>query len=230
MANSRSSHTSRPVWVSYVFIYALVGGLVFGMIVGGSILFEKTRPATPIPIITTVKGDLIATERSGRTVRFSDLKGKVVVCAYLYTVCPHGCAAITAQMQALLKRFGGRSDFQLLSVAIHPDRDTPALLTNYAEAVGAKEDSPWWFVTGEQKPLWDFMTEELHLEPAKVIPEDERINPLDHYEHDLRIVLIDRLGRVRRYYAVFHPQPEIAAVMCERLPQDVQRLLEHPEL
>lgn len=230
MPLSRSSHAGWPAWVTRLSVYGLVGCLVFGVIVGANALFENTRPSTPLPIIATVKGDLIATERSGRTVKFSDLKGKVVVCAYLYTVCPHGCAAITAQMQRLLKQFGEHADFHLLSVAIHPDRDTPALLTSYAEAVGAKADSPWWFVTGEQKPLWDFMTQELHLEPAKPIPEDERMNPLDHYEHDLRIVLIDRQGRVRRYYAVFHPQPEIAALMCERLPQDVQRLLDHPEL
>jgi len=224
---SSNQHSDQGRFLALILGFII---LAVGMCLGASWMFERTLPATSFPIITTVKGDLVATERSGRTVRFSDLKGKVVVCAYLYTVCPHGCAAITAQMQELLKRFGDHADFQLLSVAIHPDRDTPALLSSYAEAVGAKANSPWWFVTGEQKGLWDFMTKELHLEEAKPIPEDERINPMDHYEHDLRIVLIDRQGRVRRYYSVFHPQPEIAALMCERLPQDVQRLLEHPEL
>lgn len=214
------------------FMGLILGGILLavGLCVGANSLFERSLPLKSIPVLTKVQADLVATERSGRSVKFSDLKGKVVVCAYLYTVCPHGCAAITAQMQLLLKRFGERADFHLLSVAIHPDRDTPALLTNYAEAVGAKPDSPWWFVTGEQKSLWNFMTHELHLEPAKAIPEDERVNPLDHYEHDLRMVLIDRQGQVRRYYSVFHPQPEIAALMCENLPQDVQRLLDHPEL
>jgi hypothetical protein len=72
------------------------------------------------------------------------------------------------------------------------------------------------------------MTNELKLEPAKAIPEDERVNPLDLFEHDLRIVLIDRQSRVRGYYSVFHPEPEIAALMCERLFKDTERLLNHP--
>jgi hypothetical protein len=41
-------------------------------------------------------------------------------------------------------------------------------------------------------------------------------------------VLIDRQGRVRGFYAVFHPQPEIATIMTEKLGRDVQRLLDNP--
>jgi hypothetical protein len=68
------------------------------------------------------------------------------------------------------------------------------------------------------------------MQAPKPIPESERINPLDFYEHDLRLVLVDRQGRVRGYYSVFHPQPEIAQIMTEKLGRDVQRLLDHPEL
>lgn len=74
------------------------------------------------------------------------------------------------------------------------------------------------------------MTDELKLTPAIPIPAEERVNPLDLYEHDLRIVLVDQLGQVRGYYSVFHPQPEIAAVMCEKLHRDVAHLLANPPL
>jgi len=40
--------------------------------------------------------------------------------------------------------------------------------------------------------------------------------------------LLDPQGRVRGYYAVFHPQPEIATHMAEKLTRDVQRLLDDP--
>ena len=59
-------------------------------------------------------------------------------------------------------------------------------------------------------------------------PEEKRLNTLDFYEHDLRIVVLDRQGRVRGYYSVFHPQPEITETMTKKLARDVERLLENP--
>ena len=62
-------------------------------------------------------------------------------------------------------------------------------------AVGVKPGDPWWFVTGEQQPIWDYLTKELKLDTPKPIPPEKRLNPLDFYEHDLRIVLLDPQGR-----------------------------------
>ena len=131
-------------------------------------------------------------------------------------------------MQKLHAEFGSRPDFHVVSLAVAPERDTPAFLRSYADGLGLKAGDPWWFVTGDQKATWAFMTDELKLAAPKPIPIDERVNPLDFYEHDLSIVLVDRAGRVRGYYAVFHPQPEIATLMAERLHRDVCTLLDDP--
>ena len=211
--------------------WLLIGGvivLVISLSVAYSRFLQTALPKAELPVFATVKSDLEATERSGKTVHFSDLKGKVIVAAYLYTQCPHGCAAVTAQLQKLNQEFTTHPGIQLLSVAIQPERDSVAMLKGYAEAVGATEKSPWWFITGDRQKLWDFMTKEVGMVPAKLIPEDERITPEDQYEHDLRIALLDGQGRVRGYYAVFHPQPEIASLMAERLHDHVHQLLDHP--
>ena len=193
-------------------------------------LLEAAVPHRAPPVYTTIASDLEGTERSGRQVRVSDLKGKVMACAYLYTVCPHGCAAVVQQMQKLHTDFGGRLDFHQLSIAVAPDRDTPAMLSSFAEALGVKSEDHWWFITGPRQPLVSFVTSELKLKPCHFIPPEERLNPADAFEHDLRIVLIDRKGQVRGYYDVFHPQPEIAELMCQRLHADTRLLLDHPEL
>jgi len=211
--------------------WLLMGGvivLVIGLSLAYSRFLQNALPKAELPVFATVKHDLAATERSGKSVHFSDLKGKVIVAAYLYTQCPHGCAAVTAQLQKLNQEFATHSGIQLLSVAIQPERDSVAMVKGYAEAVGATEKSPWWFITGDRQELWDFMTKEVGMVPAQPIPVDERITPDDEYEHDLRIALLDGQGRVRGYYAVFHPQPEIAALMCERLHDHVHQLLDHP--
>lgn len=190
---------------------------------------DATAPKPRLPEIHEVTVDLEATERDGRTVRFSDLRGKVVVCAYIYTVCPHGCAAVMEEMKKLNEALGETGEFHQASISVVPERDTPEMLAAYADALNVRKNDPWWFVSGDQASLWNFMTEGLGLQEAEPIPEDERVNPLDLYEHDLRVVLIDRKGMVRGYYSVFHPQQEIADLMREKLNKDARQLVEDPD-
>jgi len=212
---------------SWVRMVLCIGMAIAGVLVLGHYA-RQALPQAPLPVVTQIKGDLEATERSGQTVKLSALRGKVTVMACLYTVCPHGCAAVVAQMQKLNTAYRTRPDFHLVSLAVAPERDTSGFLKAYAEGVGARPEDPWWFVTGEQQRIWDYMTYDLQLQHPLPIPEEKRINPLDLYEHDLRMVLIDRQGRVRGYYAVFHPQAEIATLMTEKLSRDLQRLLDNP--
>lgn len=207
-------------------------GLGIGLAIAGVLVLgryaNRMLPQNPLPVVTEIHGDLEATERSGQPVKLSALRGKATVMACLYTVCPHGCAAVVAQMQKLNTAYRKRPDFHLVSLAVAPERDTAEFLKAYAEGVGAKPEDPWWFVTGEQQRVWDYMEHDLQLQAPAPIPEEKRLNPLDLYEHDLRLVLIDRRGRVRGYYSVFHPQPEVATLMTEKLGRDVQRLLDNP--
>jgi cytochrome oxidase Cu insertion factor (SCO1/SenC/PrrC family) len=131
-------------------------------------------------------------------------------------------------MRKLNEAHRGHPDFQQLSLALAPERDNASFLKSYAEGIGVKPGDPWWFLTGPQQGVWDYLTQAQKLDPPRPIPEEKRLNPLDFYEHDLRIVVLDRQGRVRGYYSVFHPQPEIAETMSQKLARDVERLLENP--
>ncbi|WP_395742002.1 SCO family protein [Prosthecobacter sp.] len=241
MPESPSESSSPPPGIRYASAGAehrisagswLRMGLGIGMAIAGVLLFGRyagdALPQQPLPVVAQIHGDLEVTERSGQAVKLSSLRGKVTVMACLYTVCPHGCAAVVQEMQKLNAAHRTRPDFHLVSLAVAPERDTTDFLKAYAEGVGVKPQDPWWFVTGGQQAIWDFMSHELQLQAPAPIPQEKRINPLDLYEHDLRLVLIDRQGRVRGYYAVFHPEPEIATLMTEKLERDVQRLLDHP--
>lgn len=211
-----------PWLLSLVIIGAVAAAIVFNKTVKSTVLQRD------LPVRSTLTGDLAATERTGRIVRLSELRGKVVLCAYVYTVCPHGCAAVVGEMQKLFQRYGTRPDFHLVSIAVLPEHDTPAFLTAYADGLGLKPTDPWWFLTGNRQEIWDFMDKQLLLTPAVPIPPEERLNPLDTHEHDLRIVLIDKQSQIRGYYSVFHPQAEIAELMQERLEADTAALLDQP--
>ena len=206
------------------FGVVLTGGVLgLGALYGKLVQTSLNGPAPKVHAI--LDGEVTLMERSGQTVRMAQLQGKVVVMAHLYTVCHHGCAAVLAEMHALKQAHGGREDFQLVSVAVVPERDTPTFFHGYAESVGVKAEDPWWFLSGDSVEIKRLMTEQLGLEPPSWIPEDERLNPLETHAHDLRMVLIDRQQRVRGYYALVHPQKEIAELMRERLRSDVSKVL-----
>ncbi len=221
---SPSAPRSRPPWgLIVVILGSVAAAIIYNM------TLQRTVLKRDIPVRSTITGDLTATERTGRVVRLSELRGKVVVCAYVYTVCPHGCAAVIGEMQKLFKLYGQRDDFQLVSIAVLPEHDTPEFLSAYADGLGLKPTDPWWFLTGNRQEIWDYMDQQLLLTPAQPIPPEERLNPLDTFEHDLRIVLIDRESRVRGYYSVFHPQEEVAELMQENLEADLLTLLAEPK-
>lgn len=217
---------SAPRWLILAILAAT------GLAVGFNAWVRKTAPrqeiASEIPIRSTIKKDITLTERNGQSVNFLDLKGKVVLVSYVYTVCPHGCAAVIGEMRKLLDKYRGRPDFHLVSMAVLPDHDTPAFLKSYADGLGLSPADPWWFLTGDRTAIWDFMDHQLRLTPAVPIPEADRLNPLDTYDHDLRIVLIDRDSNIRGYYSVFHPDSAVAAMMAENLEKHTTALLDQP--
>lgn len=201
-----------------------------GLVLAFGWMVDNARPRKVPPVLSTVTSELTAIERSGHEVKLSSLRGKVTVIAHVYTVCPHGCMAVLGEMTKLLREFGGRDDFHLVSVAVIPSHDSPEFLRSFATGMRIADDAPWWFLTGEEKQLWSFMTDGLGLSKPEPIPEPERLNPLDLFTHDLRIVLLDRRQRVRGYYDVAHPQPEIGGLMRHRLRSDTGFLLKNPGL
>jgi protein SCO1/2 len=98
-------------------------------------------------------GDAVADfelrDQSGRTVRLSDFRGKVVAIDFIYTRCPlpDVCPRLSANFATLQKRFAGR-DLVLLSVTVDPEYDTPAVLAEYAKRWGA-DGRGWRFLTGD---------------------------------------------------------------------------------
>jgi protein SCO1/2 len=89
------------------------------------------------------------TAQDGQQLALNELRGKVVVVTFIYTACADACPLLTAKMAALQDDLG--SDFGpkifFVSITVDPERDTPDVLTRYAQAHGAKL-SGWAFLTG----------------------------------------------------------------------------------
>ncbi len=128
-------------------------------------------------------------DQAGHTVAASRFRGKRVVLNFIFTRCPIAtmCPAATLRMGALQKaaREAGVKDFELVSVSLDPEYDTPGVLREYAEVRGI-DTSNWSFLTGPDTAVRQLLAQ------LGVIREFEGST----IKHSLATVLIDEQGRI----------------------------------
>ena len=93
--------------------------------------------------------DFALTSQDGAEVTLESLRGKVVAVTFIYTWCPDICPMLTDKMARVQDELG--PDFgtkvAFVSITVDPERDTPAVLKEYAEAFDANL-AGWSFLTG----------------------------------------------------------------------------------
>src|SRR4030066_809070 len=79
-------------------------------------------------------GDYTFLDRSGRTVRLSDYRGKPLVISMIYTTCPLICATATRSLSALkLSQDAlGADSFGVLTIGFDTENDTPEAMGDFA--------------------------------------------------------------------------------------------------
>lgn len=109
--------------------------------VGGAVAADlpDLGPAAPFRLTT----------QDGAPLALAELRGKVVLVAFIYASCKDVCLTETAKMVKVQEGLGG--DFgrrvRFLSITVDPRHDTAAVLKKYARQFGARLDG-WSFLTG----------------------------------------------------------------------------------
>ena len=214
-------------WSLWVPIILIVMGVVvlYNYLVLETMRKDKDRP----PYFTRLEHNLQGlTERSGKQVQLDDLRGKVILMAYVYTSCPRGCSMIVEEIKHVYEEFASKHPgFQVVSFTIDPD-DTPENMKKFADARGITQDN-WWFVNGPKKEVRAFLSYEVKFYDVEEIPEKERFTPADKYKHDMRVALIDHEGHVRGMYNLVNPDIEFQKLDREKLHKHLAYLLEEQE-
>jgi len=99
-------------------------------------------------------GDYTFLDRSGRTVRLSDYRGKPLVISMIFTHCPVICATTTRSLSALKlsqSAFGADS-FGVLTVGFDTENDTPEAMDDFAKRMGIDLKN-WEFVSSEPETI-----------------------------------------------------------------------------
>lgn len=153
---------------------------------------DPSASASPKPLdLGSAVPDAALVDQNGAGFRLSELKGKVVVLAFIYThcnlasVCPMTTTKLIRAQQ--LARDRGFHDVQFLLVSFDVERDRPERLREFAERY-QPDFSSLAFATGRSQEIAR-LTQALYTYYRKT--------PSGQFEHNSVIALLDREGRLR---------------------------------
>lgn len=159
----------------------------------------EALPEMRLPVIGEAPDfDLIS--QDGKRVTLADFRGKVLAVTFIFTNCPDICPTLTlnmAQVQEMLGADFGKT-IAFVSITIDPERDTPKVLSEYAEAFGANLNG-WAFLTGEPVALKNVS------QGYGVFAEKATGGGVDH---TLLTSIVDKRGVLRVQYIGYRFDPE----------------------
>ena len=131
------------------------------------------------------------TDQEGKPFSQDQLRGKVWVADFIFTNCPGACPIMSAKM-AHLQKAAPDPDVHFVSFSVDPERDTPAVLKQYAQRFEA-DPARWHFLTGDKDAIFRTARDmKLTAEPAGVLG--------PQIAHAEKFLLVDGQGRVRGAY------------------------------
>lgn len=177
---------SRPAF--WIAVIALVLVIPVGRVVRGRGP-EEPQIHFPLPAFELVN-------QRNEPFGLAQLRGKVWVANFVFTTCPTVCPKLTRKMAEVQHRSRHLGDaFQLVTITVDPENDTPEVLARYGQEAGA-QPGRWWFLTGKLDVLEPTVVKGFKVAMGK----GDRGNGLFEIFHGEHLVLVDREGTIRGYY------------------------------
>jgi cytochrome oxidase Cu insertion factor (SCO1/SenC/PrrC family) len=200
----------RPLKVISIGVWALAVACVGAyFIVKTTAASEPAQPVQPpLPELFEFE-EFAMTNHRGEPFSTEDVAGQPWIGFIFLTHCPTGaCPVMVAKMDQLQDAVPDER-VQFVSFSVDPDRDTPASMTQFVEAVtGDTPGDRWHLLTGGTRAS---MTE---------FANNNNLAVGEDFGHSTQFLLIDGTGTVRGLYG------NSDASAMSRLTADTQRLLE----
>jgi protein SCO1/2 len=138
--------------------------------------------------------------QDGASVKLADYRGKVVALTFIFTLCADTCPVLTPMMSFVQDQLGATvgEKIHFVSITVDPERDTPEVLKEYAQAFGANL-SGWSFLTGTPDAIRD-VTRRYGIFAAKTAN--------GSIDHTFLTSIIDQRGILRVQYLGVRFDPE----------------------
>jgi len=177
---------------------------------------KRSEKVQTLPTYAQVP-EFILTERNTKTVSLSDLKGKVWIANFMFTHCAGICPLMSNKMKSLQETLSDSFGIRFVSFSVDPERDTPEVLSRYAERYQA-DPIKWFFLTGDKKTIYNLSAQHFHL-GVEEIPQEKKEDLDQSVQHSSKFVLVDIKGKIRGYYDSENP------TALEQLVKDAESLL-----
>ena len=180
--------------------------LALAVILVGLMIFRKHPPEKELPFLGKVPSFSLL-DNEGKEFSKKNLDAKIRVVNFMFTTCQGICPSLSREMTHLQQRFSRHGTFELLSISVDPENDTPERIKAWAEH--KKVDTRnWHFLTGTRVAVKKLLEDGFKIG----LPDQPQV-------HSDRFVLIDQNLNIRGYYQLSVPET------LEKLRVDIFNLL-----
>ena len=177
-----------------VFFYGLP--LVLACLVVGLLVYQKVQHSdaftNELPELGVLP-EFQLTNQNNQVFSSKVLLGKVNVINFMFTTCQGLCPTLNKEMQSLAQHFSKVETFNLLSISVDPENDTPAQLLTWAKDHQI-DQKKWNLVTGSRSDIKSLLTDGLKVG----LPDQPQA-------HSDLFVLLDKKNIIRGYYRLSDP-------------------------
>jgi len=192
--------------LSAILIALFFNGFVHGSEPTRTADYDYEPPAPGSYLLPVIKSaaDGEVLDADGHALRLADLtRAQVTVMSFIYTRCGQTCPYATGVLNQLYRLSSHdrvlADSLRLISLSFDPSADTPAKMRAYGElAQNETRAAEWRFLTTASQ---DQLTPILNAYGQSVQRKQNPNDPTGPLQHNLRVFLIDRLGRVRNIYS-----------------------------
>jgi protein SCO1/2 len=160
--------------------------------------------------------DFQLVSQTGQEVSQQDLSNSVYVANFFFASCQDVCKKMSVNLQQVQEEFKQEPAVKIVSYTVDPDRDSVAVLRQYAAAYGA-DPAKWYFLTGPKKEIYQLAQQGYKL-PAMQAP-----GIIPDFIHSEKLLLIDKMKHVRGIYDGTNPDE------VDRLITEIKVLLQEEE-
>ncbi|WP_165841022.1 SCO family protein [Larkinella punicea] len=153
------------------------------------------------------------TDQFGDTITEQTVANTVYLTNFFFTACPSICPKMMETVRVVYDHYQGNPAVKFLSHSVTPERDSVAVLKQYADRKGIGGHQ-WHLVTGKRKSINTVARLSYFVEKEQGFLADSA-----RFLHSENLILVDQRGHIRGLYN------GTLAVEADRIIQDIDWLL-----